>query len=56
MVSSRCPSSSPHRQIDKRALAVLDEAVAAVELTAEQRAMLDRVKAVLDGERRPSPA
>jgi hypothetical protein len=30
-----------------RALAVLDEAVAAVEFTAEQHAMLDRVRAIL---------
>jgi pimeloyl-ACP methyl ester carboxylesterase len=34
----------------KRALAVLDEAVAAVRFTAQQHAMLDRVRAVLGGE------
>ncbi len=34
----------------RRALAVLDEAVAAVEFTAEQRVMLDRVRAILGGQ------
>jgi tellurite resistance protein len=33
----------------RRALAVLDEAVAAVEFTTEQQAMLDRVRAILGG-------
>jgi pimeloyl-ACP methyl ester carboxylesterase len=33
----------------RRALAVLDEAVAAVEFTTEQHAMLDRVRAILGG-------
>ena len=39
----------------RRALEVLDEAVAAVELTAEQRTIVDRVRAVLGSGVRRSP-